>query len=194
MLSVIIATLDSERALVPTLSALVPGATAGLVSDVLVVDGGSRDDTAAVADVGGCNFLVADGRSAGGSRPLSPGRGHHGFSSCGRERSSTRPGSARRRTSSSGAPADARAAVFRRAAHRAIDAPRCALPRCRGARRQGASRAGPASSPNGFYDKDRRPSESAADPEADLLRNASAGDASRCWRPAASWRRARYLT
>ena len=61
MLSVIIQTLNSERALVPTLSALVPGATAGLVSDVLVVDGGSRDDTAAVADVGGCNFLVADG-------------------------------------------------------------------------------------------------------------------------------------
>ena len=61
MLSVIIPTLDSERALVPTLSALVPGATAGLVSDVLVVDGGSRDDTAAVADVGGCNFLVAEG-------------------------------------------------------------------------------------------------------------------------------------
>jgi hypothetical protein len=28
---------------------------------VLVVDGGSRDDTAAVADVGGCNFHVADG-------------------------------------------------------------------------------------------------------------------------------------
>src|ERR1700731_3364269 len=59
MLSVIIPTLDSERALVPTLSALVPGATAGLVSDVLVVDGGSRDDTAAGA-VGSCNFLVAD--------------------------------------------------------------------------------------------------------------------------------------
>jgi glycosyltransferase involved in cell wall biosynthesis len=61
MLSVIIPTLDSERTLVPTLSALVPGATAGLVSDVLVVDGGSRDETAAVADVGGCHFLVADG-------------------------------------------------------------------------------------------------------------------------------------
>jgi len=61
MLSVIIPTLDSERTLVPTLSALVPGATAGLVSDVLVVDGGSHDETAAVADVGGCNFLVAEG-------------------------------------------------------------------------------------------------------------------------------------
>jgi glycosyltransferase involved in cell wall biosynthesis len=61
MLSVIIPTFDSERTLVPTLSVLVPGATAGLVSDVLVVDGGSHDDTAGVADVGGCNFLVAEG-------------------------------------------------------------------------------------------------------------------------------------
>ena len=61
MLSVIIATHDSERSLVPTLAALVPGATAGLISEVLVADGGSRDDTAAVADVAGCNFLVAEG-------------------------------------------------------------------------------------------------------------------------------------
>lgn len=61
MLSVIIATLDSERALVPTLAALVPGATAGLVSEVLIADAGSRDDTAIVADVAGCNFLVVEG-------------------------------------------------------------------------------------------------------------------------------------
>ncbi len=61
MLSVIIATLDSERALVPTLAALVPGATAGLVSEVLVMDGGSRDDTAAVADIAGCNFKLLEG-------------------------------------------------------------------------------------------------------------------------------------
>ena len=61
MLSVIIATLDSERALVPTLSALVPGAVAGLVTEVLVADGGSRDETAAVAEIAGCNFLVAEG-------------------------------------------------------------------------------------------------------------------------------------
>jgi len=61
MLSVTIPPPDSQRTLVPTLSALVPGAAAGLVSDVLVVDGGSRDETAAVADVGGCNFLVAEG-------------------------------------------------------------------------------------------------------------------------------------
>ena len=58
MLSVIIATLNSERPLLPTLAALVPGATAGLVSEVLIADGGSRDDTAAVADIAGCNFLA----------------------------------------------------------------------------------------------------------------------------------------
>ncbi len=61
MLSVIIATLDSERTLVPTLAALVPGATAGLVSEVIIADGGSNDDTAAVADVAGCNFLKTEG-------------------------------------------------------------------------------------------------------------------------------------
>jgi glycosyltransferase involved in cell wall biosynthesis len=61
MLSVIIATLDCERALVPTLAALVPGATAGLVSEVLLADAGSSDETAAVADVAGCNFMVVKG-------------------------------------------------------------------------------------------------------------------------------------
>ncbi len=61
MLSVIIATRDSERALVRTLAALVPGATAGLISEVLVADAGSRDETAAVADIAGCNFLVVEG-------------------------------------------------------------------------------------------------------------------------------------
>ncbi len=60
MLSVVIATKDSERALVPTLAALVPGATAGLVSEVLIADGGSRDDTTAVAEHAGCNFVVMD--------------------------------------------------------------------------------------------------------------------------------------
>jgi len=64
MLSVIIATRDSERALVPTLAALVSGATAGLISEVLVMDGGSRDDTAAVADIAGCNFTVLEGSLA----------------------------------------------------------------------------------------------------------------------------------
>jgi hypothetical protein len=58
MLSVIIPTANSERVLVPTLAALVAGATAGLITEVLIADGGSRDDTAAVADLAGCNFLA----------------------------------------------------------------------------------------------------------------------------------------
>lgn len=61
MLSVIIATLDSEPALLPTLVALVPAAMDGLVGEVIVADGGSRDDTAAVADAAGCKFKIIEG-------------------------------------------------------------------------------------------------------------------------------------
>jgi glycosyltransferase involved in cell wall biosynthesis len=59
MLSVIIATHESERALVPTLAALVPGATAGLLGEVIVADAGSRDATEEVADVAGCRFMTS---------------------------------------------------------------------------------------------------------------------------------------
>ena len=59
MLSAIIATLDSERTLVPTLAALVPGATAGLLGEVIVADGGSSDATAEVADIAGCRFIAS---------------------------------------------------------------------------------------------------------------------------------------
>ena len=57
MLSAIIATHNSERTLVPTLAALVPGATAGLLGEVIVADGGSSDATAEVADIAGCRFV-----------------------------------------------------------------------------------------------------------------------------------------
>jgi len=60
MLSVIIPTRNSERALVSTLASLVSGATAGLITEVILADGGSRDDTAKVADVAGCKLLVLD--------------------------------------------------------------------------------------------------------------------------------------
>ena len=60
MLSVIIATHDSERALVATLATLVPGATAGIVREVIVTDGGSKDDTEQVADIAGCRFLLSN--------------------------------------------------------------------------------------------------------------------------------------
>ena len=65
MLSVVIATLNSERALVPTLAALVSGATDGLIREVLLADGGSQDITAIVADVAGCKFLQHDGPLGG---------------------------------------------------------------------------------------------------------------------------------
>jgi glycosyltransferase involved in cell wall biosynthesis len=60
MLSVIVATHESERALVPTLSALVPGAMSGLVTEVVVADAGSTDATAEVADIAGCRFISSD--------------------------------------------------------------------------------------------------------------------------------------
>jgi len=59
MLSAIIATRESERTLVPTLSALVPGTVAGLLSEVVVADAGSRDATAEVADFAGCRIMVS---------------------------------------------------------------------------------------------------------------------------------------
>lgn len=58
VLSVVIATDDSERPLVATLAALVPGATAGTIREVIVVDGGSRDQTREVADIAGCRIVV----------------------------------------------------------------------------------------------------------------------------------------
>src|SRR5262245_7963590 len=59
MLSVVIATQESERELLPTLAALVPGASAGMVREVLIADAGSRDATAEVADAAGCVLLVS---------------------------------------------------------------------------------------------------------------------------------------
>lgn len=60
MFSVIIATHDSERPLVHTLVALVPGATAGVVREVIVADGRSSDETEQVADIAGCVFFSSD--------------------------------------------------------------------------------------------------------------------------------------
>jgi glycosyltransferase involved in cell wall biosynthesis len=60
MLSAIIATHESERALVPTLSALVPAVAAGLLGEVVVADALSRDATAEVAEIAGCRFISSD--------------------------------------------------------------------------------------------------------------------------------------
>jgi glycosyltransferase involved in cell wall biosynthesis len=56
MLSAIISTRNSERSLVPTLSALVPAAAAGLLAQVVIADKGSTDATAEIADIAGCRF------------------------------------------------------------------------------------------------------------------------------------------
>jgi glycosyltransferase involved in cell wall biosynthesis len=58
MLSVVIATENAERILVPTLAALVPGATAGIVREVIVADAGSSDATALIAEAAGCRIDV----------------------------------------------------------------------------------------------------------------------------------------
>jgi len=57
MITVVIPTLDSERLLVPTLAALVPGSTEGLVREVMIVDGGSTDETEKIANAAGCEWL-----------------------------------------------------------------------------------------------------------------------------------------
>src|SRR3974390_2888350 len=59
MLDVIVATHESERSLVSTLTALVPGATAGLVCEVVIADAGSRAATPGVAEIAGCRFVAS---------------------------------------------------------------------------------------------------------------------------------------
>jgi rSAM/selenodomain-associated transferase 2 len=53
MISVVIPALDAGPVLGPTLAALAPARATGLVGEVLVVDGGSVDDTAAIAEAAG---------------------------------------------------------------------------------------------------------------------------------------------
>ncbi|MBN8962140.1 MAG: glycosyltransferase [Rhizobiales bacterium] len=64
MLSVIIPTEGEETPVVATLAALVPGVTAGLIQDVVLVDRGETDTIARVADVAGCGYLVCRGSRA----------------------------------------------------------------------------------------------------------------------------------
>lgn len=59
MISVVIPTLNAERSLVPTLAALVPAVVDGLVQEAIIADGGSTDDTYAIADAAGTQFIKA---------------------------------------------------------------------------------------------------------------------------------------
>src|SRR5487761_1812297 len=64
MLSVIIPTEGAEQPAVATLAALVPGAAAGVVREVLLVDRAGTGVMERVADVAGCRFLAFEGSHA----------------------------------------------------------------------------------------------------------------------------------
>jgi hypothetical protein len=65
MLSVIIPTEGIEQPAVATLAPLVPGAAAGLIKEVLLVDGTRNGVIERVADVAGCRFISFEGSSQG---------------------------------------------------------------------------------------------------------------------------------
>lgn len=59
MISVVIPTLNAAKTLPLTLAALAPAAMDGLVRELIIVDGGSSDDTATIADEAGARFEQA---------------------------------------------------------------------------------------------------------------------------------------
>lgn len=61
MISVIIPTLNAGSGLAATLTALVPATVEGIVREVIIVDGGSTDRTAAIADQAGAQFITRSG-------------------------------------------------------------------------------------------------------------------------------------
>lgn len=64
MISVVIPTEGVEQTVVATLAALVPGAAAGIVRDVVLVDRPGSDVIERVADIAGCHFLKFEGSRA----------------------------------------------------------------------------------------------------------------------------------
>ncbi len=64
MISVVIPTLNAEATLADTLTALIPAVVAGIVREVVIVDGGSTDRTQKIADASGAHLIQS-----------SPGRG-----------------------------------------------------------------------------------------------------------------------
>ena len=59
-ISVIIPTLDSARHLPRALAPLVDGMQEGLIREVIVSDGGSRDETLEIADAAGCTLISGE--------------------------------------------------------------------------------------------------------------------------------------
>lgn len=77
MISVVIPTLEAEATLGTTLTALVPAAVEGVVREVIICDGGSKDRTLKIADQAGADVVGAPaGRGtqlkAGAARARSP--------------------------------------------------------------------------------------------------------------------------
>jgi rSAM/selenodomain-associated transferase 2 len=65
MISVVIPTLNAAKTLPLTLAALAPAAMDGLVRELIIVDGGSNDDTALLADEAGARFEQAEAGRGG---------------------------------------------------------------------------------------------------------------------------------
>jgi rSAM/selenodomain-associated transferase 2 len=72
MISVVIPTLNAETGLGPTLAALVPATLQGVVREVIISDGGSRDATLEIVDIAGADLLKVEpgrgGQMAAGAR------------------------------------------------------------------------------------------------------------------------------
>ena len=64
MITVILTARDQEAELAFCHSALVPAATEGVVREVVLLDGGSRDGTRTVADAAGCTIREGSGGAA----------------------------------------------------------------------------------------------------------------------------------
>jgi len=60
MISVVIPTLNSAAHLPRTLAPLVHGVGEGLIKQVIIADGGSSDETLAIADAAGCDVVSTD--------------------------------------------------------------------------------------------------------------------------------------
>jgi len=65
MLSIIIPTLNSAKELPATFASLMPALLEGAISEVIIVDGGSTDDTVEMADEAGANIIVAETKGRG---------------------------------------------------------------------------------------------------------------------------------
>ena len=59
-LSIIIPALNAASELPLCLEALLPGLEAGLIREVIIADGGSSDETKALADASGARFITSD--------------------------------------------------------------------------------------------------------------------------------------